>query len=90
MGSISRHITPLVINSLGRGHTHTHARMHTNMHTDDPNRINSKKPGVTGRRAPGIKIDAYYNDFVVKGASLKDHIEEWDTYQDDILKDDSP
>ena len=42
MGSISRHITPLVINSLGRRHTHTH----TNTHTDDLHRINSKKPGV--------------------------------------------
>ena len=42
MGFISRHITPLVINSLvGR---HTHANTHT--HTDDPHRINFKKPGV--------------------------------------------
>ena len=32
MGSISRHITPLVINSLGGGHTHT--RKHTHMHID--------------------------------------------------------
>ena len=31
MGSISHHITPLVINSL-RAHTHTHT--HTNIHTD--------------------------------------------------------
>ena len=35
------------------------------------------------------KNDAYWNNFVVKDASLKDHIEEWETYQDDILKDDS-
>ena len=49
---ISRHITPLVINSLGHGHTHTH----TNMHTDDPHRINFKKPGVRGPAAgaPGL------------------------------------
>ena len=29
MGSISHHITPLVINSLGGGHTHTHAYIRT-------------------------------------------------------------
>ena len=28
MGSISHHIIPLVINSLGRGHTHTQTRIH--------------------------------------------------------------
>ena len=51
MGSISRHITPIVINSLGGGHTHTYA----NTHTDDPHRINCKKPGVC-QRVPGLKI----------------------------------
>ena len=34
MGSISRHITPLVINSLGDRHTQTHTHTHTNTHTD--------------------------------------------------------
>ena len=29
MRSISRHITPLVVNSLGRGHIHTHAYIPT-------------------------------------------------------------
>ena len=29
MGSIARHITPLVINSLGARHTHKHTHMHT-------------------------------------------------------------
>ena len=38
MGSISHHITPLVINSLGGGHTHTHATF--------ADRNNSKKPGM--------------------------------------------
>ena len=33
MGSISRHITPLVINSLGGGHTHTHTNTHTDVRT---------------------------------------------------------
>ena len=36
MGSISCHITPLIINSLGAGthtHTHTHTRAHTHTHT---------------------------------------------------------
>ena len=42
MGSISCHITPLVINSPGSGHTHTQ----THTHTDDPHRINLKKPGA--------------------------------------------
>ena len=61
MGSISGHITPLVINSLGADththghahtnanahtHTHTHKHTHTHMHTDDPYRITFKKPGV--------------------------------------------
>ena len=32
MGSISHHITPLVINSLGGGHTNTHTQIRT--HTD--------------------------------------------------------
>ena len=46
MGSISRHITPLVINSLGGGHTRKHTHTHIHTHTDDPHRINFKKPGV--------------------------------------------
>ena len=53
MRLISRHIMPLVINSLGSGHTHT--RTHTNTHTNDPHRINFKKPG-----APGLTIN--FND----------------------------
>ena len=48
MGSISRYITPLVINSLGGGHTHTHThtRVHTHTHTNDPHRFNFKQPGA--------------------------------------------
>ena len=47
---------PLVINSLGRTHTHTHT--YTRMHTDNPHKINFKKPGAPtcGRHAPGLKI----------------------------------
>ena len=54
MESISCHITPLDINSLGSEHTHTHA----NTHTDDPHRTNCKKPCVpaTGLHMPGLKI----------------------------------
>ena len=33
MGSISRHITPLVFNSLGDGRMHTHTNTHTHTHT---------------------------------------------------------
>ena len=36
------------------------------------------------------KNDAYWINFVVEGASLKDHIKRVEMYQDDILKDDSP
>ena len=31
--SISHHITPIVINSLGGGHTNTHTHTHTHTHT---------------------------------------------------------
>ena len=33
MGSISHHITPLVIDSLGGGQTHTQTHTHTHTHT---------------------------------------------------------
>ena len=52
IGSISHHITPLVINSLGGRHTHTyththaHTHTHTNTHTDIRRQSNSKKPGM--------------------------------------------
>ena len=54
MESISYHITPLVNNSLGGGHTythththaHTHTHMHANTYTDDPHKFNFKKPGA--------------------------------------------
>ena len=39
LGSISHHITPLVINSLRGGHTNTHTQTFAD-------RSNSKKPGV--------------------------------------------
>ena len=55
MESISRHITPIVINSLGGGHTHTHANTHTHTHTDNPHRINFKKPGAR-RPAAGARL----------------------------------
>ena len=40
-------------------HTQTHTHTHTNTHTDDPHRINFKKPGrapACGQRTPGLKI----------------------------------
>ena len=45
---------PLVINSLGSGHT----RNHTHTHTDDPHKSNFKKPGTSRpvAGAPGLKI----------------------------------
>ena len=49
MGSISRHITPLVINSLRGGHTHA------NTHTD----IRAQDQFQETRRVPGLKTDSY-------------------------------
>ena len=44
MESISLHITPLFINSLGGGHTHTntHTHYHTHTHTDVHTEKNSR------------------------------------------------
>ena len=49
MGSISLHIIPLVINSIGGGHTHTHTHTNTHTNTHTYRRLNTnnfKKPGV--------------------------------------------
>ena len=47
MGSTSRHITPLVINSLGGGHTHINTHMHTHINIQKfADRSDYKKPGV--------------------------------------------
>ena len=56
MGSISHHIMPLVINSVGvdtHTHIHTHMQTHTHANTHTHTRIqtfadkgNTKKPGV--------------------------------------------
>ena len=54
MGSISHHITPLVINSLGGGHTH--------IQTFAADRSNSKKPGV--RRLQPAR--SWFNNWQVK------------------------
>ena len=58
MRSISRHITPLVINSLGGGHTHTRKHTHTHTHTHIQtftDRSNSKKPS-TRRPVAGVHL----------------------------------
>ena len=46
MGCISHHIMPLVINSLGGGHTHAYIRTET---------ILRNQARATGRRVPGLK-----------------------------------
>jgi len=50
--SISHHITPLVINSLGGGHTHTHAYRHRGQKQFQE----TMRAPTFGRRAPGLKI----------------------------------
>ena len=65
MGSISHHITPLVINSLRGGHTHTHTQTHMHTFVD---RSNSKKPGTRRPQAcaPGLKtIQTRWTSIVV-------------------------
>jgi len=55
-GSISHHITLLVINSLGGGHTNT--QIHTHTHITD--KSNFKKPSACFDRCmPGLKITSY-------------------------------
>jgi len=51
-GSISHHITPLGINSLGGGHAHTHTHKHTHI----ADKSNFKKPGAPAFscRGPGL------------------------------------
>ena len=49
MGSISHHMTPLVINSLGGGHTDTHTR-----HGQDQF-LETRRAPAYGRCAPGLK-----------------------------------
>ena len=51
---------PLVINSLGHGHTNTY--------TDDLHRINFKKPGVLacGWHSPGLKIQVLHMDTILR------------------------
>ena len=55
MESISHHITPLVINSLRDRHTHKYTHTHTHTRTDNPHRINFKKPG-TCRPQSGVHL----------------------------------
>ena len=50
MGFISRHITPLVIKSLGGGHTHTHKHTHIQISTQEQFQETRRAP-ATGRRA---------------------------------------
>ena len=53
MGSISYHITPVVINSFEGGHTHTHTDIACIQTFVD--RSNSKKPGACRPDTPGLK-----------------------------------
>ena len=58
MESISCHITPLVITSLGGRHTHKHT--YTRTYTDKPHRIKFKKPGMHQQLpVPGLQTLSY-------------------------------
>ena len=59
MGSVSRHITPLVINSLGGGHTRKHTHILT-IRTGSTLR-NQARPGLWPARA-WFKNRASYGD----------------------------
>ena len=52
MGSISHHITPLVINSLGGGdtHTHTHTHTHTQAYRRSQTEVILRNQACTGLR----------------------------------------
>ena len=65
MGSISCHITPLAINSLGGGHTHTHTHKHIYRR---PHRNDFKKPGECRPMAgaPGLKTPYMETIWVAK------------------------
>ena len=71
MGSISHHIIPLVVHSLGGGHTHTHTNTHklTRIQTFT-DRNNSKKPGTSRHTAdvPGLKMKTYTYIGIIKGS----------------------
>ena len=56
MGSISHHIAPLVISSLGGGHTHTHKHIYRR-----PHRNNFKKPGMRRPQASAPEVAVIYN-----------------------------
>jgi len=70
-GSISHHITSLVIKALGAG-THTHT------HTDIADKSNFKKPGASakGRHTPGLKIEFNWIECVCKKWVHEDCISE--------------
>ena len=67
MGFISCHITPLIINSIRGGHTHTHKHVNTRTYRR-PHRNNFKKPGATG--PPGLKLDKYIYHSNIKQTTL--------------------
>ena len=54
MGSISRHIMPLVITSLGGGHTDT--QTHTHTHCGQDQSIETRRAPAYGWRSPGLTI----------------------------------
>ena len=56
--SISHHIPPLVINSLGGEHTHMQKHTHTHTHTDVSTETILRKQVCTGhcQHTPGLKI----------------------------------
>ena len=66
MGSISHHITPLVINSPRGGHTHTRTNAYKHSQTESILEI---------RQAPGLKIHANRINISIMQQIMKNEVE---------------
>ena len=67
-GSISRHITPLVINSLGGRHTHTQTHIQTSAQEQFQE---TRRVPACGRRAPGLKTETKHCLLAFHMASIR-------------------
>ena len=65
---------PLVINSLGGGHTHTHTHTHTSTHTDVRTGTISRNQAHAGRRP----ARAWFKNLLQRDADRNQHSKEFD------------